>query len=425
MTNVTAAKAAMRDLGVKAKEVVDSTELTMADKKNALDKIEADLKGYADIVAVAEQAARLAGAGESPEGKSADDAAEAGAPAASVKSLADHITSSDDYAEIVKRSQSSARFQKSFEIPSLSVKAAATTITEGTGASGYGLDGTVGVGVTPNFLPGIVDLRFQRLTIADLVAQGSTSSPLVSYVVETGWNDNAAAVAEGGLKPQSDGAFSRVTDQVGKIANTLKVSDEMIQDADQFRSFLTNRLVFSVQRQEEAELLNGSGYPGLKGIMTRSGLLAAVSSSKATPNSIMEAVFNQITNLRTQSFVEPDAFVMNPADWEVIRLAADKNGQYYAGGPFQYGPYGGAGATNEVSLWGLRGVLTSAIAQGTVLVGGFQENAQLFRKQGITVESTNSNEDDFKHNLVMIRAEERAALAVYRPQGFGTVSIGA
>ena len=35
---------------------------------------------------------------------------------------------------------------------------------------------------------------------------------------------------------------------------------------------------------------------------------------------------------------------------------------------------------------------------------------------------TNSNEDDFKNNLVALRAEERLALAVYRPGAFGKVT---
>lgn len=426
MTNVTAAKAAMRDLGVKAAEIAGS-DRTQSEKKSALDKLEVDMKSFSDAISLDEQLKRLAGSSESPVEKSAEKAAENDGPRVGAKSLMDRVTGSEDYTLMQKSAQLKSHFTKTFEFDdAISVKAAANTITEGTAPAGYGLNGTVGVAATPNFLPGIVDLRFQKLTIADLMASGSTSSPLISYIVETGWNDNAAATAEGGLKPQSDGSFVRVVDQVGKITNRLKMTDEMVEDQEQFRSFLQNRLVWSIQRQEEIELLNGTGYPSVKGLLTRTGLLAAVTASAAAgPNDIMEKVFAQITQLRTVSFVEPDAFVMHPLDWETIRLAKDKNDQYYAGGPFQYGPYGGGMASNEVSLWGLRGIITTAMPVGSVLVGGFQENAQIWRKKGITLEFTNSNEDDFNHDIISARAEERVGLSVYRPQGFGLVSVGA
>jgi len=126
--------------------------------------------------------------------------------------------------------------------------------------------------------------------------------------------------------------------------------------------------------------------------------------------------------------VEPDAFVIHPTDWQTIRLGKDSQNQYYGGGPFTgaYGNPGSGGAyTNEANLWGLRGVVTTAITQGTVLVGGFQECAQVFRRQGVTLEMTNSNVDDFVNNLITLRAEERLALAVYRPAGFGKVTLTA
>jgi len=47
----------------------------------------------------------------------------------------------------------------------------------------------------------------------------------------------------------------------------------------------------------------------------------------------------------------------------------------------------------------------------------------VFRRQGITLEMTNSNVDDFVNNLITLRAEERLALAVYRPAGFGAVTL--
>jgi HK97 family phage major capsid protein len=73
-------------------------------------------------------------------------------------------------------------------------------------------------------------------------------------------------------------------------------------------------------------------------------------------------------------------------------------------------------------LWGLPVAVTPAMTAGTALVGAYASAAQVFRKGGIRVEASNSHQDFFIKNLVAIRAEERLALAVYRPGAFGEVT---
>jgi HK97 family phage major capsid protein len=110
----------------------------------------------------------------------------------------------------------------------------------------------------------------------------------------------------------------------------------------------------------------------------------------------------------------PDGVVINPANWQTIQLMKDANGQYYGSGPFA--------PAVQATIWGLPAVKTPTIAAGTALVGAFQSSAQVFRKGGIRVEASNSHNDFFQKNLVALRAEERLALAVYRPAAFGTVT---
>ena len=411
MSAVLEAKTAMRQLATKAQEVVTNADLTQAEKKTALDKIEADIKTHAETVSLHEQANRLIEGGEAaPEAKGSDR------ERAEVKSFGQHIVESDGYKSMLNGQSKGVV---------VDVKAAAT-IDEGVIPAFSGGAGLGGQLVAPQLLPGIVPLKFQPLTVADLFASGSTESSSISYVIEAAFQDLTATVAEKGAKPQLDLTLARRQDNVSKIANVAKVTDEMFQDAPAFQSYLSNRMVFGVKRVEEAQLLNGNGTsPNLQGVLNRSGLATTVvTSAGLTALKAMEGIFNQITALRATSFVEPDAIVIHPNDWQTIRLGKDNQGQYYAGGPFT-GAYGNAGPSNVNQLWGLRTVVTTAIAQGTVLVGGFQECGQVFRRQGITLEMTNSNVDDFVNNLITLRAEERLALAVYRPAGFGTVTLTA
>jgi HK97 family phage major capsid protein len=409
------AKEAMKLLATKAQEVVKDETKSFAERREELDKIEADIKSHADEVAVHVKARELAGAAESaPEAKAT------GQNVAQFKSFGDQVTDSAQFKAFAESIKQRQRSSTSIELKTVN------TVGEGTSFSNGFPAGQGGAAVMPNFLPGIVDLRFRRLLVADLFAQGATSSNQISWVQETQFQNSAAGVSEGGAYPQSDDTIARKTAQVGKIAHFLKDTDELVQDAPAYQSFLENRLVFGVKLKEDGDLLNATGYPSVTGILQTSGMQTAIASEStgtlADPTLVMDDLYEQITAIRTNAFVEPDAVIINPADWQHMRLAKDGNSQYYNGGPFT-GAYGNGGYSNVDAIWGLRVVLTPAIAAGKTLVGGFQESAQIFRRQGVTVEMTNSNDTDFENGLITVRAEERLALAVYRPGGFGTTTI--
>jgi hypothetical protein len=68
----------------------------------------------------------------------------------------------------------------------------------------------------------------------------------------------------------------------------------------------------------------------------------------------MDALLRQITAIRTNAFLEPDAIVLDPTDWQTIQLSkATGTGNYFAGGPF-------VDAANQ-TLWGKKVVTTTAI----------------------------------------------------------------
>ena len=62
--------------------------------------------------------------------------------------------------------------------------------------------------------------------------------------------------------------------------------------------------------------------------------------------------------------------------------------------------------------------MTTAGAANKFIVGAFKTCGSVVSRNGISIEATNTNEDDFVKNLMTIRAEERLALAVRRPAGF-------
>jgi HK97 family phage major capsid protein len=318
-----------------------------------------------------------------------------------LKSLGGQFVDSDQYQALVK-----GGFRGQWTTGPIELK---TLLTE--------TDGSGGDLVQPDVRPGVLPVLFRRLVVADLMPSGTTGSNTVRYLKETTATNAASTVAEGGTKPESALIFDVVDEPVRKIATWLPVTDEMLEDGPQIRSYIDNRLRLFVQLEEEHQLLAGNGVaPDLQGLMNRTGVQTQAKGGDTTP----DAIYKAITLIRNV-FLEPDGIIVHPNDWQDIRLLKDQQLQYYGGGPFT-GAYGNNGIPTTDSIWGLRAVITPAATEGTALVGAFGTAAQVFRRGGLTVEASNSHSTYFVENKTAIRAEERLALAVYRPAAFCKVT---
>ncbi|POH63952.1 phage major capsid protein [Cryobacterium zongtaii] len=268
----------------------------------------------------------------------------------------------------------------------------------------------------------VISLR-KAPVIADLLGTGTISGSAITYFVEGAREGNITAVAEGGQKPQIHYAEPvAVTDSLAKIAGWWDVTDEMLEDLGFLVSEINRRAVYDLVKVEEQQLLNGNGTaPNLRGLLQRSGLQLEVAANR-TDNA--DALYRAIAKVDIGSDLAADGLVIHPSDYQTLRLGKDSNGQYYGGGYFG-GTYGNGGLEWQPPVWGLRTVVTSAIAAGTSLVGNYAQAATLYRKGGVTVESTNSDGNKFTTNKTTFRVEERVALAVRKPAAFVKVTFSA
>jgi HK97 family phage major capsid protein len=332
------------------------------------------------------------------------------------KSIGEMFIESAQYSELVKDGKAPSKFKiavdvKGFLFPGPGGQKATFTST------GTGLDSTVNYVNTG----GMIMIEQQKLTIRDLLSVGETTMASIPYVRETLFTNAADTVAEEGQKPEATLTTDDATAPVKKIAVLIKVTDEVFADFPMMRDYVNSRLRFMVLQREEDQLLNGSGVgANITGILQTTGLLTQPRGADTNADAIFKAITKVRTPAASVAGYEPDALVIHPTDWQSLKLAKDANNQYYGGGPFT-GPYGVGGIVGD-TFWGLRVVVTTAIAQGTCLVGAFKLGAQIWQREGVKVEAFDQNEDDVNFNRVTVRVEERLGLAVYRPSAFCTVT---
>ena len=263
------------------------------------------------------------------------------------------------------------------------------------------------------------------MTVRDLLSQGQMDGNTLEYVKETGFTNNAGMVAEGGAKPQLHMTDpTTATDALKKIAGFLKFTDENVEDFPFWVSEINNRGLYLLALAEENQLLNGAGTGStVKGLLNRSGIQTETAASvTAAGDDNADAIFRAMTKVQTATGLAADGIIINPTDYQNLRLRKDGNDQYYGGGFFA-GQYGNDGFAMQPPVWGLRTVVSAAVSAGTVVVGAFEAATTVYRKGGVRVESTNSHASDFTSNLITTRIEERVALAVRIPAAIVAVTL--
>lgn len=284
----------------------------------------------------------------------------------------------------------------------LEIKATITSLT--TDAAG-----SAGDLVQTTRIPGIIAPPDRKLTIRDLLMQGRMDGNALEFVQETGFTNAAAMVAEGLVKPQSDIKFDLKSTTAKVIAHYMKASRQILDDASQLQSYIDGRLRYGLAFKEEQQILNGDGTgQNLLGIIPQATAYVRPAGVTTTAESKLDTLrFAMLQAILAE--YPASGHVLNPIDWTAIETLKDTSGQYIIGNP--------QGSTNP-TLWALPVVETQAITAGKFLTGAFSMGAQIFDRWLSRVEVATENEDDFIKNMVTILAEERLALAVYRPEAF-------
>ena len=238
-----------------------------------------------------------------------------------------------------------------------------------------------------------------KMTTPLLEALGkiSTNSGTVQWYAWPGAYPTAAVVAEGTPKPPADFEPTPHTDALETYAHYKAISRQALEDIPQVQSIVENALRGGILTALEAAAAAALGLPA-------NGIPAT------TNPDLLAGIRVAVGNVQSRGYAQPNAVLLNPADFAELDLAvmaATVNGPQRTG-----------------SVWGVPAIAVGAIPAGTAYVGDFSTAVTLFARDQVSAFMTDSHDDYFVRNLLVILAEQRALVAVTEPQAAEQVTVG-
>jgi len=281
--------------------------------------------------------------------------------------------------------------------------------------------------------PGILETALRNPdSIIGLFDQIQTSQNAYVYLEETTFTNNAGSIAEAGdISSANEGAlaFTERTESIRKMATFLPVTDELLSDVSGIQGYVNSRLSTMMKLNMDNQLVNGDGSaPNLTGVLNKSGINTFDYSSYSGELAKLGQIYQAITEIRKDAFVEPDSIVMHPSDWyEIVTAVSDFAGTSSAGYAAKNPLFvvaGGFGADAAPRIWGLKVVPSTVIATGTMLIGKFGggDAAQVIMREGVDLAVSDSHSDFFAKNQLAIRLTMRLGFAIYRPTAFCSIT---
>ena len=240
---------------------------------------------------------------------------------------------------------------------------------------------------------GVSTIARPIIKIRDIVNMGTTASKFVTYISQS-VQTVSEWVDEAGVKISGQPSYEEISEEVKKIAGTVKISKEMLADLAFVQSEINRDLMASIDQAIENALLNGA-VGGINGILSNAVTFSAgtFAGTVTTPN-ISDVIRVAIAQIQNANF-EPTHVVLNPEDVAAMQLTKTSTGEY------TYPMF--LMEVNRVA--NLIVVSTTNMTAGTFLVGDFtKSNVRMREAMNVQVGYVN---DDFQRNMVTILAEAR------------------
>ena len=261
-------------------------------------------------------------------------------------------------------------------------------------------------GLERQYAPQVYALPSRKVHIRSLLPVGNLSTGLFTFPKETGGEGDAATQTQGSAKAQIDFDITMTDAPAQYIAGFVRISRQMLDDVPAMTSFLQARLLEKYLLAEDAQLLNGNGTaPNLQGITG----VASAATGAATVD--VEQLVQAIAQVYTADY-SANGILINPTDWAAIMNTKNSGSAYSLPGSTVVTTDG------TLTIAGIPVFQSTAIAADKFLVGDWSMGAQIMQNQGISVQFSEMDSDNFQKNLITVRVEARIAFPIYYSGAF-------
>jgi HK97 family phage major capsid protein len=260
--------------------------------------------------------------------------------------------------------------------------------------------------ITRQYANQVYALPSRKVHMRSLLPIGTINQGLFTFPYESGGEGDPAAQTQGSSKAQVDFDITMKDAAAQYIAGYVRISRQMLDDIPAMTSFLQSRLLEKYLVAEDAQILSGNGTaPNLQGILG----VATAATGAATVD--VEQLVQAIAQLETSNY-SATGILVNPTDWAAIMNTKNTNAAYSL-------PASTVVTTDgNVSIAGIPLYKSTAIAVDKFVVGDWSMGAQIMQNQGIAVQFSEMDGDNFTKNLITVRVEARIALPIYYAGAF-------
>lgn len=256
----------------------------------------------------------------------------------------------------------------------------------------------------------VVALPSRKLHLRTLFGVGRTAERTHTYYQETGGEGGVASQnPEGATKSQVDFDLTEKDAPVRTIAGFTVISRQMLNNIPGMMAFLQKRLPELYLKEEDRQLLNGTGLNS-----ELAGLLPAIAAASTSDTNDLGAILDTIGEIEDVDH-DVNGLLFRPSDyWRILKTATLNKPDVVVIDP----------ATGRLTIGGIPAYRSTAVPVDTAIIGDFNMGADILQLTNLNVALSYEDATNFRQNKVTLRVEAEIAFPIYFANAFRKLDLG-